>query len=638
MTATALASLLGSFSSRSIAVLGDFCVDYYLTIDPTGSEISVETGLPTRAVREARLSAGGAGNVVANLAALRVGRIAAFGTVGDDPFGRELVGLLASLGADTDGLLEQKEGWHTSVYTKLYEGEREHERVDYGNFNVLSPATMEALLLRLEERLPSFDAIVINQQVRSGIHTPSFREGLSRLIARHPDCIFLVDSRSYSDDYAGAYRKLNSHEGARLCGIASAPSERIGQEAAVGIAESLYRRWTRPLFLSRGEQGCLVRDEDGLHEIAGLLISGPTDPVGAGDAMLSGIAAALAAGSNPEAAAEIGNFAAAVTVRKLYQTGTASPHEILAIGAEPDYRYRPDLASAPGAARLLPGSEIEVVTPLRSAATVRYLLFDNDGTISTLRQGWELVMEPMMVEAVLGERAITCQPSVRERVVQAVRELIDRTTGVQTIVQMQELIDLVRRFGMVDEQNLLTAAGYKRVYNDRIIGLVETRLARLAAGELDRSDFTMKGATAFLEDLVRRGIKLYLASGTDQKDVEREAEALGYARFFEGRIFGSIGDVANDPKREVLRRIMAEIREGSAIVTFGDGPVEMRETRKAGGYAVGVASDEVRRWGLNLAKRSRLIQAGADLVVPDFCQGARIVDLLGLDRQRKEQQ
>ncbi len=638
MTTSALASLLASFSSRSIAVLGDFCVDYYLTIDPTGSEISVETGLPTRAVREARLSAGGAGNVVANLAALGVGHIAAFGTVGDDPFGRELVDLLRSLGADTDGLLEQKNGWHTSVYTKLYEGEHEHERVDYGNFNLLSSSTMEVLLQRLEERLPSFDAIVINQQVRSGIHTPPFREGLGRLMARHPDRIFLVDSRSYSDDYSGAYRKLNSHEGARLCGIASAPNERIGQETAAGIAESLYGRWKRPVFLSRGEQGCLVRDEDGLHEITGLLVTGPTDPVGAGDAMLAGVAAALAAGSNPQGAAEIGNFAAAVTVRKLYQTGTASPEEILAVGAEPDYRYRPELASTPAAARRLPGSEIEVVTALRRGGAPRYLLFDNDGTISTLRQGWELIMEPMMVEAVLGQKAAECPLSVRERVVAAVRELIDRTTGVQTIVQMQELTELVRRFGMVGEQDILSAAGYKRVYNDRIIGLVESRLARLASAELDASDFTMKGATAFLEKLVRRGIKLYLASGTDQKDVEREAEVLGFARLFEGRIHGSVGDVARDPKREVLKRIMAEIGEGSAIVTFGDGPVEMRETRKAGGYAVGVASDEIRRWGLNLAKRSRLIQAGADLVIPDFCQADRIAEALGLERRGKEHQ
>ena len=36
------------------------------------------------------------------------------------------------------------------------------------------------------------------------------------------------------------------------------------------------------------------------------------------------------------------------------------------------------------------------------------------------------------------------------------------------------------------------------------------------------------------------------------------------------------------------------------------------------GLAVGVASDEVKRQGINAWKRKRLIQAGADLIVGDY--------------------
>jgi len=81
----------------------------------------------------------------------------------------------------------------------------------------------------------------------------------------------------------------------------------------------------------------------------------------------------------------------------------------------------------------------------------------------------------------------------------------------------------------------------------------------------------------------------------------------------------------------VLERIMRDI-EGApraGLVTFGDGPVEIRETRKRGGLAVGVASDEVRRYGANLSKRPRLIRAGADLVIPDFSQMNCLLQLLG---------
>ena len=81
----------------------------------------------------------------------------------------------------------------------------------------------------------------------------------------------------------------------------------------------------------------------------------------------------------------------------------------------------------------------------------------------------------------------------------------------------------------------------------------------------------------------------------------------------------------------MLERILDDIGAvDQSIVTFGDGPVEIRETQCRGGVAVGVASDEVRRSGLNPRKRSRLIKAGACLVVPDFSEAEMILDLLRL--------
>ena len=66
------------------------------------------------------------------------------------------------------------------------------------------------------------------------------------------------------------------------------------------------------------------------------------------------------------------------------------------------------------------------------------------------------------------------------------------------------------------------------------------------------------------------------------------------------------------------------------LVTFGDGPVEIRETRKRGGRTIGVASDEMKRYGLNESKRTRLIKAGADVIIPDFSQLPELLQLLNL--------
>jgi phosphoglycolate phosphatase-like HAD superfamily hydrolase len=135
---------------------------------------------------------------------------------------------------------------------------------------------------------------------------------------------------------------------------------------------------------------------------------------------------------------------------------------------------------------------------------------------------------------------------------------------------------------------------------------------------------------SFLRKLSDAGVKLYLASGTDVEDVKREAMVLGYDYLFEGRIYGAIGDITMEAKKIVLDKILDTIGETSFgnIVTFGDGPVEIRETKKRGGITIGIASNELRRYGLNEKKRSRLIKAGADIIVPDFSQYPQLLSLL----------
>ena len=198
--------------------------------------------------------------------------------------------------------------------------------------------------------------------------------------------------------------------------------------------------------------------------------------------------------------------------------------------------------------------------------------------------------------------------------------------------QMQVLTEMVRDFGYVPSAEVLSPAEYKELYNRELLKMVERRLVRFRAGELNVRDLTLKNAVPLLHALRERGLVLYLASGTDQQDVRAEADLLGYADMFNGGIFGSVGDVRRDPKRVVLERILSEIgpENAAGIITFGDGPVEVRETHKAGGYSVGVASDEVRRYGLNLAKRERLILAGADCVIPDYSQITQLLRFLGL--------
>jgi phosphoglycolate phosphatase-like HAD superfamily hydrolase len=200
---------------------------------------------------------------------------------------------------------------------------------------------------------------------------------------------------------------------------------------------------------------------------------------------------------------------------------------------------------------------------------------------------------------------------------------------------MYQLVDLIASFGYVQKTDILSPKEYKDMYNKALLASMEKRMRMAEEGKLEPEDLTIKGAIRFLQKLAASGTKLYLASGTDQDDVIREARLLGYADLFTGGIKGSVGDIKNDPKKLVIRNIIAGIEaEGgktSEAAVFGDGPVEMREAKKAGLLAVGILSDERRRWGRNLDKRKRLVLAGADLLIPDFSCGSELARLCGWD-------
>lgn len=136
------------------------------------------------------------------------------------------------------------------------------------------------------------------------------------------------------------------------------------------------------------------------------------------------------------------------------------------------------------------------------------------------------------------------------------------------------------------------------------------------------------GATAMLETLRARDVTCYLASGTDEPYVLDEAVALGISPYF-ADIYGALDDYKRYSKKMVIEHIIddRDLARGE-FASFGDGFVEIEDTKTVGGTAVGVASNEATRRGINEWKRQRLIQAGADLIVPDFREYEPLVNYL----------
>ncbi len=273
--------------------------------------------------------------------------------------------------------------------------------------------------------------------------------------------------------------------------------------------------------------------------------------------------------------------------------------------------YRPLLAGAvPG--RFLPGSGIEIIREVDSREPPRHVLFDFDGTLSLIREGWINVMVPMMVETL----AATGTGESSRTLTGLAREFVMELTGKQTIYQMIRLAEEVRKRGGTPQEPIV----YKQVYHDRLMERIADRREVLRSGRASPEDMLVPDSRPLLDELRQRGVALYVASGTDEHYVMEEVRLLGLDEYFGAHVYGARDDYRTFSKAMVIDRILKENRvPGAQLLGFGDGYVEIQNIKAAGGVAVAVASDEARRSGKPDAwKRERLIGAGADVVIPDY--------------------
>ena len=266
---------------------------------------------------------------------------------------------------------------------------------------------------------------------------------------------------------------------------------------------------------------------------------------------------------------------------------------------------------------------MEKINDLSVRTPVRAVLFDFDGTISTLRCGWEQVMKPLMLEMISGgqgwDESLECE----------VEDYISESTGIQTIHQMKWLAETVKARGMNPDASD-DPWWYKGEYNRRLMESVSARVKNVKDGILPREQYMIRGSEAFLKALKARGVKLYVASGTDHPDVVNEVAALGLTDYFTFIAGAPVAAESCSKEKVIADLIQNEGLCGDDFAVIGDGKVEIRLGHEAGARTIGLASDEEHLCGVNPVKRERLIKAGADVICGDFGELDGIMEFLGL--------
>ncbi|MCI0539730.1 MAG: HAD family hydrolase [Verrucomicrobiales bacterium] len=268
------------------------------------------------------------------------------------------------------------------------------------------------------------------------------------------------------------------------------------------------------------------------------------------------------------------------------------------------------------------GGLVEITASFRTRRGIGHVLFDFDGTLSLIREGWPAVMVPMFVE-MLPRIAGDTEESVR----QMLYDDIMRLNGKQTIYQMIQLAERVKERGGDPKDPLW----YKHEYLRRLEERIRTRIDGLEKGTVQADDLLVFGSRPLLEALKQRGLNLYLASGTDEPFVKREAALLDLTRYFGEHIYGAKDDYKSFSKKMVIERILRENRiSGEQLLAFGDGYVEIENTKEAGGLAIAVASDESNNGSgrMDEWKRKRLMGVGADVCIPDYRDLTPLLELL----------
>jgi D-beta-D-heptose 7-phosphate kinase/D-beta-D-heptose 1-phosphate adenosyltransferase len=317
-----LAAFVERLSHAPVLCVGDVMLDRY--VYGTVERISPEAPIPVLLVDRETAMLGGAGNVVRNLVA--VGAHPTFlSVVGNDPAGREVSGLIASI-EGVEPYLNVERGRVTTIKARYVASSQQLLRADREMVTPIAASIADDLRRIAAGAMADTGALVLSDYGK-GVLTDDLVRGLVEL-ARAAKKKIIVDPKGR--DFA-RYRGASVLTPNRL-ELAQAAGRALGSEAElVEAARAIVRECAlEAILVTRGSEGMtLVRaEEEPLHLPAEA--REVFDVSGAGDTVVAVLAGAVAAGLDIADGARLANAAAGIVVGKI-GTATASAAEIYGV-------------------------------------------------------------------------------------------------------------------------------------------------------------------------------------------------------------------------------------------------------------------------------------------------------------------
>lgn len=290
-----------------VVVVGDVMLDSYL--HGQTSRISPEAPVPVLHVAGTRSMPGGAANAAANIAALGLA-VDLVAPIGDDDAGGHLTGLIdANAGLTFSPVLDRR-----GTISKLRYSSRGQQllRIDTESTAELTPEAMRDQLRLAKDLIPASDVVVLSDYAKGALDKHACQAILLEAAENGVPCVVDPKGSDFSR-YSGAFAITpNEAELALACGRRSTDLAAIVEDAQ-RLAHGFDFNY---VVATRGKDGVIVVDRDGLVLEAPSSAKEVYDVSGAGDSFVAGLTSVLAGGGSIEEAVAFGNKVAGIAVGK----------------------------------------------------------------------------------------------------------------------------------------------------------------------------------------------------------------------------------------------------------------------------------------------------------------------------------
>ena len=295
------------FKKKNILVIGDIMLDKYS--HGSVGRISPEAPVPIVDIKKTIYKPGGASNVAQNLSALGMD-VSLLGITGDDPELRELIKVMRHTNIKFDPVKDLT--IRTTLKCRIIGNDQHLMRLDHEDKNKSN--MHDSLLKKIIKHSKHTDLIVMSDYDK-GVIKPIANEVIDHAKKNNKKIIINPKGVDYSM-YMGAYLvKPNEHEFATIVGKPKNKKDMINKGKELKKSLDLTA-----LLLTLGKSGMILFDKNSV-------ITFPTsqkevyDVTGAGDTVISVLAASLSSDKTLKKSCELANIAAGVSIQHL---GTVS--------------------------------------------------------------------------------------------------------------------------------------------------------------------------------------------------------------------------------------------------------------------------------------------------------------------------